>query len=200
MLIINRSYVTRMIRQSASCCQPNVIRAVSLTLIAMIAVVIGWAPWVNTDPLQDNPVADVIAEYTEEGNPTLVFSTALIDAYPLVLQMSRGRGSRYLHQFQFAMLYKGIEATDANDFPYRTPDETTEEEAQFMNELTEDVQDYKPRLILVRIDEHCQGCRDGFILMDYLNHYGFINTAMQHYEAMPQVGSFNVFRRQEHPQ
>jgi hypothetical protein len=137
-------------------------------------------------------IADLISRYTIEGQPVLFISTT-ITAYPILLQMNRKPGSRYLSCFPIAMFYMGVEGKTNRGFPYHVGEDTPKDERRFLEELAQDIGTIRPRLIFVDDGGKYAGCPEGFVLKEYLRTVGFIETAMRYYRRIARADDREVF-------
>jgi hypothetical protein len=127
-------------------------------------------------------------------------STSLDLDYPVMVQMERAPGSRYLHFFSIPMLYMETKmGTGDQSFPYRIGDNATKEEQRFLAELKQDIQQNKPRLILIvnRIYNMttCPKCPAGFNLVEYFTANGFIENAMKDYKVVIRGDLWGFMRK-----
>lgn len=192
-LVCFRMYVCGIMEPWTSCRRRSVVRYLVLALVGVSAVAFGLYPWHDSGPLEGNPLAETISKHTREGDPVLIASTSVGHPYPILVQMNRRPGSRYLDLATVAMLYRDVEAGADGVFPYRVGEEAPEEEVRFLAEFAEDIRTIRPRLIFVFDGGRHQGCPEGFVLIDYLTKTGFIETAMHHYVELPRVSACKVF-------
>jgi hypothetical protein len=169
------------------------IQSAFLVVFVLSMLVLGWSPWEGRDPLTGNPLAETVAEYTEEGDAVMFVATNTSAAFPLLVQMNRRPGSRFFVTWPIPLLYKGVTAGQSGEFPYRSGSDVTPEEARFLDELAEDVDRNRPRLIVVRQGSRNQACPEGFVLEDYLTAVGFVAQAMGDYLRAPAAGGYEVF-------
>ena len=80
--------------------------------------------------------AQEVDRQTSPGDAVLFVSTTPWHAYPLLTQLNRRPGSRFLWFFQIPMLYKDIKGS-FRDFPYRNLQEQPAEERRLLTELAE---------------------------------------------------------------
>jgi hypothetical protein len=175
-----------------------VYRFVPLPLLAvgalvLISRVLGGTPY--DEPALSGEKASVIRQYTKAGEPVLFISTDVGEAYPLLLQLNRRPGSRYVTTFPIAMLYAGVRRDADGRFPYRTGEFLIPEEKRFLEELGEDIAKLRPRLILIDNDGRYQACPEGFVPKEYLRVVGFVQWAMGNYVQIPSVSDDEIFLR-----
>ncbi len=131
-------------------------------------------------PPVPDPIAGFIEEHADADDKIMWITTNPAPAFPTLLQLRRRPTGRYLWHFPISMFYSREVRIADGHYLYRTGAEQSEPEALFLAEMTEDVLDLKPDLILV--NEECLTCPAGFRLADYLADVGFIDEAMGDYD------------------
>ncbi len=158
-----------------------------LTLAGMAMVFFSrkflWKDPASTSTIENSPLVKVISNYSREGDPILVITTDVATAYPLLLQMNRKPGTRYLPAFALAMFYYQDKINADGEFPYHAGGTASADEIRFLDELAEDVAKGKPPLIFIT-DGNDTGCPKGFSIMQYLAKMGFIEKAMKDYTLL----------------
>ena len=144
----------------------------------------------------------LVEQHTQIGDAVIGIATTLDLNYPLMVQMERRPGSRYLHFFSIPMLYMDMEEGAAT-FPYRTSQTETLEEKRFLRELGEDIQRFEPRLILIVNRMYgmttCPLCPAGFNLVEYFTKNGFIADAMGNYKVVIKGDLWGFVRNEVGP-
>ena len=167
----------------------------TVVVAGVLAILVGWAPWSNSDPLKRNPVAQAIGQHTEEGDPVMFIATSTSAAFPVLVQMNRRPGSRYIVTWPIPLFYKGTAGTEDGEFPYRRRDELLSEEVRFLSELSEDIETIRPRMILVGQGSQNQACPEGFDLRVYLARTGLMEEILSMYTPARAVHGYDVFVR-----
>ena len=167
----------------------------TVVVAGVLAILVGWAPWSNSDPLKRNPVAQAIGQHTEEGEPVMFIATSTSAAFPVLVQMNRRPGSRYIVTWPIPLFYKGALAKEDGEFPYRRRDELLIEEVRFLNDLNEDLETIRPRMILVGQGRQNQACPEGFDLREYLVRTELMDKILSEYRPARPVHGYDVFVR-----
>lgn len=164
---------------------------VVVALVGISALVFGLYPFERTDPLQDNPIAEVIRKYTKDEDPVLIIGTPVDSVYPMLVQMNRRPGSRFIVSWAIPLFYMGVTPDADGSFPYRLEEEAPEEEVRFLEELAEDIAENEPDLILIH-DSRAIWVK-GFMLKEYLAKTSFLTRAMHKYTQLPSVSDYDVY-------
>lgn len=165
-------------------------------LAAIVLVGVHLIRWPRHDDPAASTVARSILAHTSSGDKVLILSTLLRHTYPLLLDINRMQGSRYLVTFPFAFSNEGRRAV-AGLFPYPQRSDIHGEEARFIGELGEDIAFYEPKMIFVLRTADAFACPEGFVIADYLRHLGFFREEMSRYRAIGEAGDFEVFLRDD---
>jgi hypothetical protein len=168
----------------------------SVVVGAVLAILVGWAPWHHSDPLKRNPVAQAISEHTNEDEAVMFIATSTSAAFPVLVQMNRRPGSRYFITWPIPLFYKGVTANADGTFPYHIGSELPDGEARFLRELAEDLATIRPRMILVRQGRHNQACPEGFDLRDYLTESGLMERILAEYRPRTDAHGYDVWVRE----
>jgi len=168
--------------------------AVALVLLASIAAI----PWTTSRQLAEltrDPLANVIAANTMAGDRVLVVGTGVSPAYPLLTQLQRTPGSRFLFFFPIPMLYDGVSAAGDAPFPYRGAADVPmpAAEAEVWSDVRADVRSRSPKLVIIDRRERCPGCPPGFNIAAYLERTSFTATALASYHRAGNVDGFDVY-------
>jgi hypothetical protein len=138
----------------------------------------------------------LVEEHSKVNDRVLVIASSIDSSYPLMLQSRRRPGSRYPYEFPIAFVYSGVKPKP-NKSLYRRLDEAPLEELQFLRDLSADVSQRKPRLIVVQNTFGGTGLPDGFNLFDYLNHVGWNEKNLDAYRRVAISDDWIAFERQE---
>jgi len=137
----------------------------------------------------------VIEQRTKPGDRVLFVATSVRPAYPMLLQMDRKPGSRYLCSFPIALFYGNCRVSVAGQPPYRRRADAPPEEQRFLAELEADVDRLRPRLVIIPDFPGGMGLPEHFNHFDYLSHSGWIERALEHYREVPGPQGWRVFER-----
>jgi hypothetical protein len=178
-------------------------RRLSLTLTAAavpLLVGVAWIVAVSPLPLPlidhlvwEGPLWPLVNRYSDRNEAVLFVSTSVVPAYPLLLQMERRPGSRYLWFFPIPMLTAGdIGQTPGNLWPANDAWLQAQED-QFLRDLTDDVASRRPPIIFIRIDSGCQGCAPGFTILRYLGERGVMDRIERDYTRVTVTSGFVMY-------
>lgn len=169
----------------------------SVFLISLGILLVVWFTG-RGDARPDPPTFDAlrrtVEQQTRPGDRVLVICTSARPAYPMLLQMGRKPGSRYLCSFPLAFFYAGMESAKAP--VYRRRGEAPPEERQFLDELQDDVARLRPRLIVIQNESGSLGLFRGFNTFEYLVHSGWTEAALTAYREVPGPKGWKVFALQ----
>lgn len=136
-----------------------------------------------------------VVSHSVPGDSVLLVSSGTTLLYPLVVQLDRRPGSRFIFSFPIPMLYYGVKLAAGQPFDYRLADSGQREaEARFRAEMDEDIRSRRPALVVVSTS--CGWCPDGFSLRDYLSETGFLQQSMRDYREGERFDSALVYVRQ----
>jgi hypothetical protein len=167
----------------------NVIKKIIYPLTYLTFLFFLFIPFSRPQTL--SPMKKIISTYTKDNDKILVISTDIFNSYPLLLQMNRQPGSRYLTSFPIAFFQKNAETQE--NFPYKDWEHLSKEEKEFLNELLNDVNDFHPSLIFIHNSNGCQACPENFNIYVYLQKSGFINQIQKEYSLQKGIKNFTVF-------
>jgi hypothetical protein len=125
----------------------------------------------------------------------VAFISTSVSAYPTLIYAKRLPGTRFLHAFQIAYLYKGVRSGKDGSFPYRSPSEATPEERRFLSELGSDILKHRPKLVFIEAADNCQGCPKDFRVEEYLMAAGWLESFMKNYRLAESLHEFSVYVR-----
>jgi hypothetical protein len=137
----------------------------------------------------------IISERSRPGEPVLIVATSVRPAFPMLLQLGRPAGSRYVCALQLAMLYAGAPRSGRGQAIYRRPDEALPEERQFLVELGEDVARLKPRLLIINNTPGWRALPSDFNIYEYLVYTGWTAEALKPYREVPGPQGWKVFEQ-----
>jgi hypothetical protein len=138
-------------------------------------------------------LAREIVENTAPRDRVLFISTAPVDAYPILTQIDRRPGSKFLWLFPIPMLYANM-GRSSGEAPYRIGDAQPEEERLTLQELSQDIVRNQPVLVFIQT-RRCEFCPSHFSLLDYLTVKGFFEDALSDYELYKRRRDWVVLRR-----
>ncbi len=140
----------------------------------------------------------MIEDHSQPGDRVLIISPALASSgYPQLLQTGRKQGSRYFCCFPIAFLNGSRKSIEANKTLYRRWDEASPEERQFLDELREDVERLRPRLIIIQDDVGCAHVPKDFNPFEYLVYAGWTESALESYRELPGAPVWRLFQRKD---
>ncbi len=150
------------------------------------------------DPPQYAALRRVVAQHTHPGDRVLMLVTSTRPAYPMLVQLGCRPCGRYTGAMQFAFLYYGAHAT-GNRPMYHRYDEAPAEERRFLDEYRDDVQQYKPKLIVINDTPGWFGLPKDFDLYDYFVYCGWAKQSLKGYREVPSPTGWKVFERKPSP-
>jgi hypothetical protein len=165
------------------------LRLIRLAIVGAVAVTIagsllaiGPSTRSQLERLQaESSLAREITAHTQQGEPVLLLSTNAWDPYPLLAQLRRPQASRFLFAFPVAL------------FHYGAPSQA--EETRFLDELKDDIEANRPKLVMIDVKQPCMACPDGFSLHDYFARTAFVADAMAEYSRSTNVDHYAVYLR-----
>jgi hypothetical protein len=170
----------------------------ALLTLSAAALAIKWGAAIN-DPrhfaqlVKESPAAAWIARASARGEPILVVSTSVGDAYPLLVQLDRRPGSRFLWFFPLAF-FRYLHAPAASLEEARSLDQLPPDERRFWADLGEDLHTRRPRLIFVVKARGSLGCPFDFRVSSYLEAIGFVDRYMKGYRPLGVVFPYAVYQ------
>ncbi|HEY9757414.1 MAG TPA: hypothetical protein V6C97_19760 [Oculatellaceae cyanobacterium] len=136
--------------------------------------------------------AALLAEYSAPGDKVLFLNTALYPAYPAMTLMNRLPGSKYQHQQVIAFLeYLKRNTTDAGKLA-----KLQEQENAVFQEILQDVQTNKPRMILIKQHQY-PGCPEDFSLTSCMETGDYLNQILKGYKSVRLTANLDTFVREE---
>ncbi len=123
----------------------------------------------------------LIEERTRPGETVMLLACAGL-AWPLLLQLGRRNASRY------SALVNMLPQFYPRDKPfagYRSPSELGQSERQFLSNLRDDANRYRPNVVL--INRACWGAPPEFDLWTYLERVGFIDEVFGDFEKLEEL-------------
>ncbi len=146
-------------------------------------------------PDSTNDFVRVIEQQVAPDEKVAFISTSVSPAYPTLIYAKRLPGTRFLHAFPIAFLYKGARPGEDGSPPYRSPSEATPEERRFLNELGGDILKHRPKLVFIETTAKCQACPKGFRVEEYLAAAGWLQRFMNDYRLTGSLHGFAVYAR-----
>ena len=142
----------------------------------------------------DLALRKIVERCTRPGDRVLMVATSVTPAYPMLLQIDRRPGSRYLCCMPIAMLYAGAKPTEGQPI-YRSREEAPADERRFLAELREDVERLRPQLIVVNACRGWQGLPPSFNTFEYLVYSGWCQSTLAPYHEIHGLKEWRVFAR-----
>jgi hypothetical protein len=161
----------------------------SLVCVSLVPRAISGAPIGRIT--QSSAIAREIERNTAQFDRVAIISTTPSHAYPVLTQLDRRPGTRFLWFFPVSMIYKGVKGSSGS-FPYRAPKDQSVEEKLLLSDLAEDIAKNQPRLVFIH-DGCAEGCPPRFSLYDYLTRVGFIDKALKQYGAPRRIKDMMVY-------
>jgi len=146
-------------------------------------------------PDSTNDFVRVIEQQVAPDEKVAFISTSVSPAYPTLIYAKRLPGTRFLHAFPIAFLYKGERPGKDGSPQYRSPSEATPEERRFLNELGGDILKHRPKLVFIETTAKCQACPKGFRVEEYLAAAGWLQRFMNDYRLTGSLHGFAVYAR-----
>lgn len=125
-----------------------------------------------------------VAAHSQYGDPILIISAHNMYSYPLLLQMARTPGSRYLFHFPLSFF-----ALDKNN-PFSV---------LYVQRLKDDIQNRTPKLIVIAEETPEKNfLPQGFKTKEYLAHAGVIDSEFQElYRELSADDSLTIYKRKD---
>ncbi|HEX9900869.1 MAG TPA: hypothetical protein VGC81_16705 [Candidatus Methylomirabilis sp.] len=134
-----------------------------------------------------------------DGEPIIVLSTNPVGGWPLTLSADAKWASRYMHFWPLAAFYDHeLWSLPPRIVVPRPPAERPAAERRFHEEIIQDLQRQRPRLVLVLVPDSTQWGLGGARRFDYLEYFGAdprFRDFMADYQELPQVGSYRLWTR-----
>jgi len=164
----------------------------------LLFIVVLIASCISRQPAARQPPAfaalqGVIEQRTKPGDRVLFIATSVRPAYPMLLQLDRKPGSRYLCSFPIALFYGHCRVSAAGEPLYRRRADAPPAEQRFLAELEADVARLRPRLVIIPDFPGGMGLPEHFNHSDYLSHSGWTERALEHYRELPGPEGWKVF-------
>ncbi len=172
----------------------------------------------RTEPPDFVALQRIVQTHSAPGDRVLIVASSVRPAYPMLLQLGRKPGSRYLCSFPVAFFYaeekRGqvqFAGTAQRRAPtrsvgrrtnwtcplfsttYRDYADASDGERQFLDELADDVAQLQPRLVIIHDRPGWLGLPDGFNMFDYLEQAGWAKRALDNYQELPAPRGWKVF-------
>jgi len=133
--------------------------------------------------LAGSTLAQIVQAQTQPNDPVLIVSPEVVPAYPLLAQLNRRPGSRFLWFYWIPMIQQRAGMTDA---------EAGELETRLLGQLANDIRTRKPTAIFLATGK-CWNCRTSHSMYTYLKGNGFVARAMSGYVESGARGGMAVF-------
>jgi hypothetical protein len=134
--------------------------------------------------LAANGLARFVAQQTKPGDAVLFLSSEVVPAYPMLAQLDRAPGSRFLWLYWFPMAHPAHGRRKVSESAER----------RLTAQLGVDVQARRPALVLLA-KERCWNCRNDESIYSELTRNHFVRRELKDYEELDPVGGMAVFRR-----
>jgi hypothetical protein len=136
--------------------------------------------------------AALLQKFSSPGDKVLFLNTGLYPAYPVMTMTNRLPGSRYQDQQIIAFLeYQKRNTNDTASLA-----KIQERENRVFQEILDDVQAKKPRLILIKQNQY-PGCPDGFSLTSCMEAGDFYNQILKGYKSVQLTPNLDTFLRED---
>jgi hypothetical protein len=142
-------------------------------------------------------LAAVIRRHSEPGDPVMFLHTGVPPTYPMLAQMDRRSGTRFMPLAPLALLLHRARPSPGSPLGFVLDADAREEERRFLAELREDIERKKPKLIFIDARNQCDQCPPGVGVERYLRVRRFIPEALADYRELPREGAFAVYVRRE---
>lgn len=169
----------------------------AMTVLSGAFVIRAWSGAPLAGIVASSWFAREIVENTAPRDHVLFVSTGPIHAYPLLTQIDRRPGSKFLWLFQIPMLYANIGRL-SGEASYRTGDAQPEEERLSLQELSNGIVSNQPVLVFIQ-NSRCEFCPSGFSLLKYLAANGFFEDSLSHYELYTHRRDWVIYRKNDGP-
>ena len=174
----------------------NISKAVGVVAVLLAVAIVAITP--KHYEAQKTYFAKAVESYGRAGDAILILSGSVVPGYPALVQAQRRSGSRYLFTFVVPMLYGNGVADPSSPHGYTLPPELQEEEARFLNELSEDISKLAPVAIFIENAETCLACPPGFSMLNYFTgNKGLIKQISDDYTRMEDSRRWTVFKRNQ---
>jgi hypothetical protein len=172
-----------------------VLGAILLAMAALCGafVIRAWSGAPLASIVASSWFAREIIENTAPRDYVLFVSTGPIHAYPLLVQLDRRPGSKFLWLFPIPMLYANVPQS-SDGYPYHTSAAQSEEERLTLQELSNDIARKQPVLVFIEISR-CEFCPPRFSLLEYLKLQGFFETVLSDYAVYKERRDWVVLKK-----
>ncbi len=145
------------------------------------------------------PLAAVIRRHSRPGDPVMFLHAGIPPTYPMLTQMDRRSGTRFIPLATIPFLFHGARPSGQSPLGFELDADARKEERRFLAELREDVEQRKPRLIFIDARAQCDQCPPGLGIERYLRVRRFLPGALGDYRELPREGAFTVYVRRDNP-
>ena len=140
---------------------------------------------------------ELLDTYTDAEDAVLFIGPNVSPGYPLLTQTNRRSGSRYLFMFPVPMLYKHATADSSSPFGYRLPEELQPIETEFLENIAEDIEQLKPKLIFIDKAFSCNYCPLRFSMLRYIESQNIILSVLDDYTKLDNTEDFALYLRHQ---
>jgi hypothetical protein len=142
-------------------------------------------------------LASVIRRHSRPGDPVMFLHAGIPPTYPLLTQMDRRPGTRFIPLATIPFLFHGARPSSRSPLGFELDADARKEEQRFLAELREDVEKRKPQLIFIDARAECDQCPPGLGIERYLRVREFLPGAFHGYRELPREGAFSVYVRRD---
>ena len=143
------------------------------------------------------PLAAVIRHHSDPGDRVMFLHTEIPPTYPMLTQMDRRPGTRFLPLVTIPFLFRGARPSSSSPLGFELDEDARKEENRFLTELRQDVEQGKPQLIFIDARAECVQCPPGLGIERYLRVRKFLPGALGDYRKLPREGAFIVYVRRD---
>jgi hypothetical protein len=135
----------------------------------------------GTPPYAGDELAAAIGRYSHERDAVLILVTSASPTFPLLTQMNREIGSRYLVAYPLLISLE----QRSEDVRRRAAAgvDTAQFDDEYLNELSADIAERRPPVIFVDAGV-CAGCSPRYTILRYLEDAGFLRRVMSAYRPL----------------
>ena len=134
------------------------------------------------------PIASLVLQESGPSDKVFFFDTGGGSEFPLVSQLNRQVGGRYLHVFSFAMA-KYLETQALSEFEKQRAESI---ELRVLSEVRYDISHRRPKLIF--IPDYSWPLPKDFSVFRYLEKSNFIGDSMSEYSSLGMCAGYHVFK------
>jgi len=141
------------------------------------------------------PLAAVIRRHSDPGDRVMFLHTEVPPTYPMLTQMDRRSGTRFMPLVTIPFLFHGARPSSSSPLGFELDNDARVEEERFLRELRQDIEQRKPQLIFIDARAECVQCPPGLGIERYLRVRQFFPGALGDYRKLHREGAFDVYVR-----